>query len=203
MDYAQSRPVHVEFYTLEGCDVTYDALARPNCVEFWKSAEDYIRASSAQAVVVNSNWQVPAQLVERHPPRELLRLRLPSLFAAARRDGRPTLVTAALPTVRYSHSDEITAHLFRDSPVDGLARADCADFARRAAGLNADLRELADSAGVIVVDPASTMCHAGLVPVISEDRHLMFRDGNHVSTIAARRWGGSLFAPFIESLQRP
>jgi peptidoglycan/LPS O-acetylase OafA/YrhL len=199
-DYVQSHRVHVEFFTFEGCSIGYDVEARPACTGFWKEAVAYVQASKADAIVVSSNWQVPAVLVEPYPPRQRMRERLPQILAAITRNGRPALITAAMPTVGRSTPDEITAHLFHDTSIDHLARWSCDDFARRAAHLNADLAEMVRSSGARLVDPAATMCDPDLV-VVSSDHHLMFRDGNHVSTVASLHWGGGLFEPFLEELR--
>lgn len=201
-EYAKSRPVHIEFYSREGCPVGFNAADRPFCVEFWRNALNYIRASNADAVIITSNWQVPDQVTRGSRPLELIRERLPELLAAARRDGRRTLVTLAMPKIGRSQPDQITARLFHNSPIDGLSRVDCAFFSQRAAEVNDDLREEAARAGAEVVDPVPIMCGAdGQLRVVSDDRHLMFRDHNHVSTVASLHWGGAIFEPFVERLR--
>ncbi|MEQ1579218.1 MAG: acyltransferase family protein [Steroidobacteraceae bacterium] len=201
---AASSDLHIDFVTYEGCSVGYEPRPGMNCGTFWSGANDLARKLQPDLVILMSNWQVPppqAQSTESSDrpdsPRGRVRQRLPSILTNLHRTGTPVVVIGTFPRIGDRVPDDIISRLFRGSGVDVYQQVDCAAFRLRARSINEDLRNISETAGTMFLNPLDTLCAAGPLSVISTDHHLLYRDGNHVSSAGALRWGELLFGKLL------
>jgi peptidoglycan/LPS O-acetylase OafA/YrhL len=204
---AEKQSLHVDFATYEGCPVGYETRPGLNCAAFWSAVTQLPVTRSARQVLLLSNWQVPGvdgtvsneDLQTLARARQRLQQRLPSLLQALGSSGAQVTLIGTLPRVARHVPDEITARLFRGSSIDGRRSVDCNHFRELAAGINEDLRQIAAAAGAGFVDPLELFCTGGAMPVVSADNRLLFRDGNHVSSVGAQRYGDALFNTLMKN----
>jgi hypothetical protein len=192
--WAQQRSVRVDFVSFEGCPVGY--LSRPglDCAGFWARVAPLAAQRAPQQILLFSNWQVPG--IDGTPEtsdadvRARIAQQLTELLPALRAPGRAVTVVGALPRIDRHLPDEITSRLFRGSAIDAQRTADCSRFRALARTSNDELQQLATAAGARFLDPLPGFCDRDRLEIVSADGRLLFRDGNHVSTIGAMRYGG-------------
>jgi hypothetical protein len=193
----------VVFATKNGCPPIMGVeRATPgfNCAAFSTAAYAEAMKPRYGVVVVASMWtshfRTTPPTVDTDSDTALTRLAadLDHLRAA----GKTVVVVTTSPYPGREITEEIKIRAFQGRPVDPRWSFDFAEVSAQAPGVDDRLRRLS-SHGVVVLDPASTLCTGRRCPLLENGRPI-YSDAGHLRSSFTARRGAFLDGAFLGKL---
>ncbi len=194
----------------------HQAPPATGCEEIKRSALQYISAAHIRHIFLVARWSyyvtggpdkvrvaliTDSSKISKSPEdaREVFERRLTIMARQMAQEGRTVYILEQTPEqTQFNTRDAFYTAVRTNEPVQarGISAADNAAYQALARSV---IEKLAAQPGIRVIDPIPALCTSTACPLATPEGVVLYRDGNHVSTLGALKLR-SLFEPFFKAV---